>query len=101
MYWIQFDPSIGSEIKKTRPAVIVSSNTSNQYLDRFQVAPLSTNVQKKYPGEAIVTVKDVQSKMMGNQIATISQMRIENYLTTLSLEDMQTIDAALRVQLGL
>ena len=101
VYWIQFDPSIGSEMKKTRPAVIVSSNEANQYLDRFQVLPLSTNISRLYPGEALVTVNKVQSKGLGNQLTTISQFRIKEYMATLSSSDIQAIDLALRVQLGL
>jgi mRNA interferase MazF len=43
--WINFDPSVGQEIKKKRPAIIVSNNMSNKYLKRFQVIPVSSNVE--------------------------------------------------------
>ncbi len=51
VWWINFDPSVGSEIKKKRPAVVISNNTSNSFLSRCQVVPLSTNVDNIYPSE--------------------------------------------------
>ena len=54
MYWVALDPSLGSEIKKTRPAVIVSNNSCNAYGSRVVVLPLTTNVDSLYPGEALI-----------------------------------------------
>jgi len=56
VWWVEFDPSIGSEIQKTRPAVIVSNDTANKYLDRVVVIPLTSNVSRIYPGETVITV---------------------------------------------
>ena len=51
VWWVNFDPSIGGEIQKQRPAVIVSNDLSNKHLNRVQVVPLTSKVQKIYPGE--------------------------------------------------
>jgi mRNA interferase MazF len=101
VYWIAFDPSQGSEVKKTRPAIVISTDHANVHLDRFQVVPLTTNTERVYPGEALVTVSGQLSKMMGNQITTVSKMRVKNKISSVSAQDMQGVDVALRLQLGL
>ena len=101
VWWVDFDPSTGSEIKKIRPAVVVSVNSANQALRRVQVVPLTTNVSRLYPGECLVLVADKQSKAMTDQIRTIDKVRCGERLATLSPVDVLKLDDALRVQLGL
>jgi mRNA interferase MazF len=55
--WVEFDPSVGSEVHKTRPVVIVSNDTANKFFSHVVVVPLTSNVSKVYCGEAIVTVR--------------------------------------------
>ena len=49
VYWVNFDPAIGSEITKKRPAVIISNNLSNMYSLRLQVIPITSKINKVYP----------------------------------------------------
>ena len=56
VWWVDFDPSRGGEIRKRRPAIIVSNDTANAALNRVQVVPLTSNTGRLYPSEAIVTV---------------------------------------------
>ena len=49
IWWVNFDPSVGDEIKKKRPAVIISNDTSNKYLNRYQVLPVSTKIDRIFP----------------------------------------------------
>ena len=49
VWWVDFDPSLYGEIQKTRPAVIVSIDASNQNLNRLQVVPITGNVSRIYP----------------------------------------------------
>ena len=101
VWWVDFDPSTVSEIKKIRPAVVVSVNSANKALRRVQVVPLTTNVSRLYPGECLVLVADKQSKAMTDQIRTIDKVRCGERLATLSPVDVLKLDDALRVQLGL
>ncbi len=64
IWWINFDPSVGQEVKKKRPAVIISNDVSNKYLKRYQVVPLSSKTGKLYPSETMVKIGGKDSKAM-------------------------------------
>lgn len=92
VWWINFDPSVGSEIRKQRPAVIVSNNAANKYLSRFQVVPLSTQTNKIYPGEALVNFAGSPCKAMCDQLTTVSEQRFINKAENLDLLDMKLVE---------
>lgn len=101
VWWVEFDPSIGSEIRKTRPAIIISNDAANRNLMRVIVIPLSSNVTKLYPGEAIVTIAGRQSKAMADQIMAADKRRIKDRLGVLSRADMHGVEDAIKVHLSL
>ena len=101
VWWIEFDPAIGSEIRKKRPAVIVSNDSANRNLARVVVVPLTSNTGRQYPSEALVTVDGQSSKAMADQIMAADKSRLKSKLGSLSKADLLAVEDVIKVHLAL
>lgn len=101
VWWVEFDPSVGTEIKKTRPAVIVSNDAANRNLATVVVVPLTSNTDKIYPGEAVVVIAGQASKAMADQIMAADKARLKSQLASLVKADLLAVEDAIKVHLGL
>ncbi len=81
IWWVNFDRAVGSEIKKTRPATSIT--------------------QKLYPPECYVQIKEKHSKVMADQIMTVSKERLYDCMGSVTPEEMDDIQRILLIQLGI
>jgi mRNA interferase MazF len=101
VWWVNFDPTVDSEIRKQRPAVILSNDLSNRYLNRVQVVPLTSRTDRVYPSETLVTFDGRQSKALADQLTTVSKQRLSNRAGKLTTDDVRSIERIVKLQLGL
>ena len=101
VWWVNFDPSVGGEIRKKRPAVIISNDAANQFLNRVQVVPMTSSVGKLYPSETYITLRRKKAKAMADQLTTVSKKRLINQAGTVSKTELEGVERANMIQLDL
>ena len=101
VWWVNFEPSAGGEIRKKRPAVIVSNDAANKFLNRVQVVPITSRTDHLYPSEAYVHVAGKMGKAMADQLATVSKERLFKRIGTVSTEDLRKVEQAIKTHLDL
>ena len=101
VWWVNFSPSVGGEIQKKRPAVIISNDAANRHLNRLQVVPMTSRVDRMYPSEAVVRVRRRQSKAQADQLTTVSKLRMLDQMGRLSGPDLAKVEHAIMIQLGI
>jgi len=92
---VNLDPTVGSEIKKTRPCVVISPNEMNKYLQTVVVAPM-TSQSKRYPTRVEVNHNDKEGWIVIDQIRTIDKVRIIKVLDKLSTKEVDNVKSVIR-----
>jgi len=105
IYWVALDPTVGTEIAKTRPAAVISNDIGNRYSDRVIVAPItSQHTDRIYPFEVVVPSGEGglqhTSKVLLDQLRSVDKLRLRSRLGTLPPERMLEVDQAIRVSLA-
>jgi mRNA interferase MazF len=101
VYWVNFEPALGGEVRKRRPAVILSNDAANAAANRVQVIPLTSNVSRINAWEAPVHVAGRAAKAMADQIRTVAKERVLDLAGALSAPEIRAVERAVRLQLGL
>jgi len=105
VYLVNLDPTIGSEIKKTRPAVIIQNDVGNQYSPVTIIAPITSGESSQYPVEVEIKAPEGglknDSLVLLNQIRAVDKRRLVHYLGKLNPHTIKKIDQALLISLGL
>jgi mRNA interferase MazF len=92
---VNLDPTIGSEMKKTRPAVIISPNEMNKYLNTVVIAPM-TSSSKSYPTRIEVNHNKTKGWIVLDQIRTIDRQRITKKRGSLTSKEIERVKSVLK-----
>ena len=105
LYWVDLDPTVGSEIAKTRPCLIVSNDIGNQYAGRVIVAPLTTGgIDRVYPFEVLIPAgaggTAQASKVLLDQVRSVDKRRLGRRIGVLEDTLMRDVNRAIRLSLA-
>lgn len=101
VYWVALDPAKGTEIRKTRPAVVVSNDSCNAFGTRVVVLPVTSNLSSLFPGEARIDLRGKPARVLGDQIRSIDKSRLRSRIERLTASEMAAVEDALRITLDL
>lgn len=101
IYWINLDPTVGTEINKIRPALVISNDSGNEYSQRVIVAPITSAVKNIYPFEVKLIIEGKDCKVLLDQIRSVDKQRFSKKLSVLDYQIMQLVNKALKIVLDL
>ena len=101
IYWIELDPTMGTEIQKKRPCLILSNNSQNKKGTRVIAAPITSKVKNVYPFEAKIIIKGRDCKVLLDQIRALDKQRITSRIDSIDADTMLQVEEALKITLAL
>lgn len=87
IYWVSLDPTIGSEINKVRPCLIISPDDANRFLNTVLVAPITSTI-KQYPTRVNIVLEKRNGQVVIDQIRSIDKLRLKGHIDTLGKKDI-------------
>ena len=100
VFGAKLDLARGTEIRKTRPAVIVSNYSFNRHGARVIVLPITGNVESLYPGEAMIEVQGSPERVLGDQMRSLDKSCLGSRIGTLSPAELSAVEEAILITLG-
>ena len=97
IFWVELDPTLGRETKKTRPALIVSNDVGNEFSNVIMIAPITSKVENVYPFEVKISLKDKSAKIMLNQCRAIDKSRIKGKMDSVDSKTMKEVVEAIKI----
>lgn len=105
IWLVSLEPTLGREIGKTRPALVISNDFNNQYAETITVLPITSKTEKIYPFETFISGEESglprDSKIKSNQIRTVDKRRLVKYLARISEEKLKQVERAILIHLGI
>ena len=95
VYLVNLDPTVVSEVQKTRPCIVISPDEMNQYIHTIVIAPMTTT-QKNYKSRVAINFDDKQGQIMLDQIRTIDKRRLITKLGILSVKELKAVLSVLQ-----
>lgn len=101
VYWVNLDPTVGTEINKKRPCLIISEDEGNEISSRVTVAAITSTIKTVHPFQVKIHIKNKDGKVLLNQIRTIDKQRLDGKIGSLDKEIMHQVERALKIYLAL
>lgn len=101
IFWVKLDPTFGSEMQKTRPALVISNNDGNELSPRVIIAPITSKVGTVYPFEVEIEVNSKRGKVVVDQLRSIDKMRLIRKIGSCEDDILDLVDEALKLVLSL
>lgn len=101
IYWVNLDPTVGVETKKTRPALVVSNDIANEIANIIMIAPITSKVKVIYPFEVSVSVQGTPGKIMLNQCRAVDKSRLARKIDSVDQETMRLVEDAIKIVFAL
>jgi mRNA interferase MazF len=98
VYWVDLNPTVGSEIQKTRPCVVLSPDSMNRHLSTLIIAPL-TRTSKAYPSRVRVQIEQQVAWVILDQLRSIDRQRLGHSMGFLKTKEVNQIKSVLHEML--
>jgi mRNA interferase MazF len=101
IYWVDLDPTVGSEIQKTRPALVISNDSGNEFSARVIVAPITSSAVRIFPFQVAIELNGKTRKILLDQIRTLDKARLKNRIAVVEKSVMALVEKAIKISLAL